>query len=147
MLDLRPMTPAELDIVCELELDPDTMPYILPTPRAQHRANMARDDMAYLSIYQADRFAGYFILVLDVDDVSIECRRIVIAEKGAGTGRRAMGLMEAYCRERLGRKRIWLDVFDFNQRGRHLYPGLGYRYIGDQEVDGKRLLFYEKQLR
>lgn len=140
------MLPAELDIVCELELDADTVPYILPTPRARHEANMARDDMIYLSIYREARFAGYFILVLEADGESVEFRRIVIAEKGAGTGREAIARMEAYCRDRLGRRRIWLDVFDFNDRGMHLYPKLGYRYTGDQDLDGKRLLFFEKNL-
>ena len=141
------MAPAELDIVCELELDADTLPYILPTSRARHETNMARDDMVYLSIYREDRFAGYFILVLEADGESVEFRRIVIAEKGAGTGREAIVRMEEYCRDRLGRSRIWLDVFDFNDRGMHLYPSLGYRYTGEQELDGNRLLFFEKSLR
>ena len=147
MLDLRPMTPAELDLVCELELDADTVPYILPTPRAQHETGMARDDMLYLSIYRDNRFAGYFILLLEADGESVELRRIVIAEKGAGTGRKAITELEGYCRDRLNRGRIWLDVFDFNDRGMHLYPGLGYGYFGDQHVDGKRLLLFEKILR
>ena len=146
-VELRPMAPNELDIVCELERDADTAPYILPVTRAQHETNLARDDMVYLSIFRDDRFAGYFILVLEADGESIEFRRIVIADKGAGTGRVAIPCMEAYCRDELNRRRIWLDVFDFNERGMHLYPDLGYRYTGDQDLDGKRLLFFEKILR
>ena len=38
----------ELDIVCELERGADTSPYILPTTRAKHETNMARDDFADL---------------------------------------------------------------------------------------------------
>ena len=136
----------ELGRVCELERDADTSPYILPTTRAQHEANLARDDFVYLSIYRDEKFAGYFILVLEADGRSVELRRIVIAEKGAGTGKQAMLHVEAWCRDRLGRSRIWLDVFDFNSRGMHIYPGLGYRYIGRQEFDGKQLLFFEKHL-
>ena len=147
MLELQPLDRGELDIVCKLERDADTSPYILPTTRAQHEANMARDDFVYLSIYRDERFAGYFILVLEADARSVELRRIVIAEKGAGTGKQAMIRVEAWCREQLGRSRIWLDVFDFNDRGMHIYPGLGYRYTDSQELDDKRLLFFEKDLR
>ena len=141
------MDPAELDLVCELERDADAAPYLLPTSRAQHETSLARDDMLYLSIYRDGRFAGYFILALEADGESVECQRIVIAEKGKGIGREAFAHMETYCRDQLRRSRIWLDVFDFNERGMHLYPSLGYRYIGDQYLDGKRLLLFEKYLR
>ena len=146
MVELRQMDPAELDIVCELERDADTSPYILPTTRAQHETNMARDDFVYLSICRDRCFAGYFILVLEADGRSVELRRIVIADKDAGTGKQAMLRAESWCREQLGRSRIWLDVFDFNDRGMHIYPALGYRYTGSQDLDGKQLLFFEKHL-
>ena len=54
--------------------------------------------------------------------------------------------MEEYCRERLGRSRIWLDVFEFNQRGQHIYQKLGYRRFDQGEVEGKVLFFYDKLL-
>jgi RimJ/RimL family protein N-acetyltransferase len=147
VLELRTLVAAELDIVCELERDIDTLPYILPTSRAQHEAYLAREDVVYLSIYRQDRFSGYFILVRETDGQSIELRRIVIAEKGLGTGREAILRLEDYCRDELGLGRIWLDVFEINDRGMHLYPSLGYRYTGDRQVDGRRLLFFEKYLR
>jgi len=147
LIELRPTDPAELDTICELEQDAETSPYILPTTRAQHETNMARADFVYLSICRDEGFAGYFILVLEADGRSVELRRIVIAEKGAGTGKQAMLRVEAWCREQLGRSRIWLDVFDFNERGMHIYPRLGYRYIGRQDLDGSQLLFFEKHLR
>ena len=146
MVELRLMEQPELDIVCDLEREAETSPYILPTTRAQHEANMARDDFVYLSIYRDERFAGYFILVLEADGRSVELRRIVVAEKGAGTGKQAMLRVESWCREQLGRGRIWLDVFDFNDRGMHIYPSLGYRHTGSQDLDGRQLLFFEKDL-
>jgi RimJ/RimL family protein N-acetyltransferase len=46
----------------------------------------------------------------------------------------------------MGRRRIWLDVFEHNARGRHVYEKLGYRRFDSGELDGKPLLLYEKQL-
>jgi RimJ/RimL family protein N-acetyltransferase len=55
--------------------------------------------------------------------------------------------MENYCHERLGRSRIWLGVFDFNQRGQHIYEKLGYRRFAKSEVEDKVLFFYGKPLK
>ncbi|MFV7759751.1 hypothetical protein ACNPKZ_04255 [Shewanella algae] len=46
----------------------------------------------------------------------------------------------------LNASRIWLDVFDINQVGRHIYQKLGYCEFDATEVNGKRLLFMQKWL-
>lgn len=129
-----------------MEQDVDTAPYILPTTLQQHRQALARDDTIYLSINDNGVLSGYFILVLDADGSSIELRRIVIANRGRGTGQRAMRALETWCLETLQRRRIWLDVFDFNTRGRHVYSKLGYDRFDQRDYQGKQLLFYEKNL-
>ena len=87
------------------------------------------------------------MLALDPDNTSVEFRRIVIAQKGMGLGQAAIHAMEGYCRERLGRSRIWLDVFDFNQRGQHIYEKLGYRRFAKSELENNVLFFYNKSLK
>ncbi|MBO2649734.1 hypothetical protein I6M51_10365 [Shewanella algae] len=57
-----------------------------------------------------------------------------------------MQLMEEYCLNELNASRIWLDVFDINEVGRHIYQKLGYCEFDTTEVNGKRLLFMQKWL-
>ncbi len=146
MIELRPSTRQELPEFARMETAPDTEDYILAYDSERHLAEFERDDIVYLSIYAENRLVGFFILALEADPGSLEFRRIVVAERGLGIGRAAIGLMEEYCRDQLGRDRVWLDVFDFNHRGRHLYQKLGYRYFDRGELDGKTLLFFEKSL-
>ncbi len=145
-LRLRPSEASELPGFTALEQDPETAAFILPTTLQQHQAQFDRDDIVYLTIECDARTAGYFILALEADGESVEFRRIVIARRGSGIGQRAIPVMEAWCRERLGRKRIWLDVFDTNQRGRHVYEKLGYRRFDQKPWDDRVLYFYEKRL-
>jgi RimJ/RimL family protein N-acetyltransferase len=58
----------------------------------------------------------------------------------------AITLMEDFCRLQLALTRVWLNVFEFNHRGIHVYEKLGYRYFKSTELDGKVLLYYEKDL-
>ena len=129
-----------------MESAPDTAAYILAYDEQRHRAEFERDNIIYLSIYRQTRLAGFFILALDPDPGSVEFRRIVIAERGRGIGQAAIQLMENYCRDVLGCSRIWLDVFEFNQRGRHIYEKLGYRCFDRSDYDGKTLLFFDKSI-
>ncbi len=146
MIELRTSTATELSEFAKMETAPDTAHYILAYDEARHRVEFEREGIVYLSIYRQQRLTGFFILALDPDPGSVEFRRIVIAERGRGIAQAAIPLMENYCRDVLGRSRVWLDVYDFNHRGRHVYEKLGYRYFDRHEHDGKTLLFFEKTI-
>ena len=143
---LRASEASELAGFTLLERDPDAAAFILPTTLQQHRAQFERDDIVYLTIECDGQACGYFILALEADGQSVEFRRIVVASRGAGIGQRAIPAMEAWCRDRLGRRRIWLDVFDTNHRGRHVYEKLGYRRFDEAPYDDRILYFYDKEL-
>jgi RimJ/RimL family protein N-acetyltransferase len=76
----------------------------------------------------------------------VEFRRVVVADKDKGIGQLAIAAMERFCRAELERKRIWLDVFESNHRGRHVYEKLGYQRFGESSHPGGKLLLYEKAL-
>lgn len=57
---------------------------------------------------------------------TIELRRIVIVDKGAGIGRAALRGVKALAFGRLEAHRLWLDVKSNNQRARHLYESEGF---------------------
>ena len=100
-----------------------------------------------IRIMEKGQFAGFIILALDPDGKSVEFRRIVVSAKGRGVGQTAISEMEKFCKSELRRERVWLDVFEYNRRGRHIYEKLGYRQYGSiAHESGKLLLLYEKDL-
>ena len=145
-ISLRRTEASELAGFVVLEQDIDAAAHILPTTLQQHQAQFARDDIVYLTIERGGTTCGFFILVLEQDGNSVEFRRIVVTPRGDGIGQRAIPAMEDWCRDRLGRGRIWLDVFDSNPRGRHVYEKLGYRRFDEAPYDNRILYFYHKAL-
>ena len=136
----------DLSLFERMEQDPDTRDFIIPYSREDHVEKFANPNIVYLRLLFNEELVGFFILGLDLDDVSVEFRRIVVATKGKGIGQMAIPEMEDFCRCELNRKRIWLDVFAHNDRGRHIYEKLGYCQFGSSAFDGKPLLLYEKRL-
>lgn len=124
----------------------DTKQYILPYAEAEHAQDMMDPSFFYLRILDAEELVGFMILVLDPDIASVEFRRIVVSAKGRGVGPSAIGEMEQFCLSVLHRQRIWLDVFEYNSRGRHIYEKLGYKTCGEAEHVGKKLFIYDKVL-
>jgi ribosomal protein S18 acetylase RimI-like enzyme len=54
--------------------------------------------------------------------------------------------IEEYCINKLKRNRIWLDVFEINKRGIHIYEKQGYQKIEEIDIEDKRAFVYEKLL-
>jgi RimJ/RimL family protein N-acetyltransferase len=133
-------------LFAEMEQSPDTRQYIVPYAETEHAQRILDPNFVCLRILDADELAGFIILVLDPDQCSIEFRRIVVTMKGRGIGQSAIAEVERLCLSELHRKRVWLDVFECNVLGRHVYQKLGYTKYGEKELDGKELLLYEKRL-
>jgi RimJ/RimL family protein N-acetyltransferase len=110
----------------------------------RHEKEFAKPDVIYKSIWRGGQHIGFLILVLDSDARSVELRRIVVAESGRGYGKRVVSMIDDICRDELGRVRVWLDVFETNDRARHVYEQCGYRRFGKSEHEGRSFLLYEK---
>lgn len=146
-MQLREARRAELDDFVEMERQADTAGFILPAALAEHQAAFDRDEIVYLSIIVDRALAGFILLAVDDDATSIELRRIVVRDKNRGIGQQAIRQLDDWCRGLPQIRRIWLDVFEFNARGRHVYEKLGYRHFDTGQLDGKALCYYEKVLR
>lgn len=146
-IHLRRSTYKELDPISQMEKQPHARNFVDPIQLASHQELFRNEDVEYLSIVNAQgQLAGYFILVSEAEVQSVEFRRVLIDANERGIGQTAIAQMERYCREVLGAKRIWLDVYDDNTRGKHIYEKLGYTRF-KSEARGERLLhFYEKSL-
>ncbi|MGD8430086.1 MAG: GNAT family N-acetyltransferase [Ectothiorhodospiraceae bacterium] len=146
-LRLRRTREEELTELARMEQASDTLPFIVPYTLERHRLAFARDDVDYWSICgPEDQLLGFAIVALDTDGESVELRRIVVAEKGRGYGREAMVRIGRLCAAEYGRRRIWLDVFNFNERGRRLYETLGYRFLREEPHERGALRVYENEL-
>lgn len=146
MIEIGESTPDQLAQFSHMELEADAAPNITPCSPEKHLEEFNREDIVYLTIYHRQEQSGFFILRLEPDNHSVEFRRIVVSSRDQGIGQQAITLMEDYCRDIFQRQRIWLDVFDYNERGRHVYEKLGYRQFETKELDGRTLLFYQKSL-
>jgi len=146
MVAVREAEFGELSRFFEMEKMEDTAKFIIPYNLEEHRTKFNQQDIIYLSIISEERLAGFIVLLLGADGLSVEFRRIVVSIKGKGIGQAALEAMENYCRAKLGRKRVWLDVFEFNERGRYIYEKRGYIQFNRGEYEGKPLLYYEKAL-
>ena len=146
MIKLRKAREDEISSFVEIEKLDGTSGFIIPYSVEQHHAEMHKPNVVYLSIVSKDTLLGFIILATGDDSESVEFRRIVVASKGRGTGQSAISEMERYCADVLKCNRIWLDVFEINKRGQHIYNKLGYRQFKTGEYNGKALLYYDKRL-
>lgn len=138
--------PDDTAVFTVMEQARDTKEYIIPYTPSEHLRQMSEPNVVYLRILDEGTLAGFFILVLDPDGKSIEFRRVVVPPKRRGIGQLAIEVMENFCRTEFERSRIWLDVFERNHRGCHIYEKFGYEKYDESDYDGECLLLYQKQL-
>lgn len=144
-LVVRDTKPEELERICEMEQG-EARNFIIPYSPDRHQSEFVRPGTIYKSILRDEQHIGFLILVLDADGRSVEFRRIVVVEPGHGYGKRVVGMIDEICRQQLQRTRLWLDVFETNERAQHVYEQCGYRRFGKSEHEGRTLLLYEKEV-
>lgn len=145
-MQLREARRAELADFAEMEQQADAAGFVLPAELTDHQAAFDRGEVIYLAIDDRESLAGFVLLAPEAGGDSVEFRRIVVRKKGRGAGQRAILLLADWCRKHLQSQRIWLDVFKFNARARHVYEKLGYRRFDARDVDGRTLCCHEKRL-
>lgn len=145
-LELRLLNETHIADLVEMESDSNTSEFIIPYNNEKHFYEMKSLSNKYLGIYESEELLGFIILGIEEDGKRIEFRRIVIKHKGLGIGQKAVMKLEEYCRAAWNTKSVWLDVFEFNHRGIHIYEKLGYKKIGSNFFNEKRLIIMEKHL-
>lgn len=147
MTSLRPAMRGELVIFDEMDRQDHARNFVTQTGIETHQKYYDDPNITYLSIENSrGELSGYFVLVVEPDTASVEFRRILIAQNQRGVGQVAIIKMENYCRKEFGVKWIWLDVYEDNAIGRHVYEKLGYQQFKEELEEGRKLLFYEKAL-
>lgn len=142
---IRDTKREELPRICEMEQG-EARNFIIPYSLERHHAEFAKPGISYKSIFHGDELIGFLILAVDSDARSVEFRRIVVSEPSRGYGKKVLHMIDEICRREFRRTRVWLDVFETNERARRLYEQCGYRRFGKSEHEGRALLLYEKGL-
>lgn len=145
MLELRKSVISEASAFVEMECSPDTKGFVIPYSVEKHVSLIESNEVIYLSLYDENELSGFIILSQESQD-TVEFRRIVVASKGKGLGQLAIKEVEQYCTEHLNCSKVWLDVFESNSRGIHIYQKLGYTQFKEALYEGRSLLFMEKML-
>ena len=107
--------------------------------------NEYKDDVTtFLYVIRDGSIVGCIILVEEAETVQL--KRIVIDENHLGLGSEVMQLFEEYCLRRLGKDRLWLDLYADNARAVHLYEKLGYVRYNKGMENHREVWFYRKIL-
>ena len=121
------------DIDSIIEFENSNKQFVHQYPKNKHIALLKDDDCLHLSIKRLDneKLIGHMIIfgVCNQNKV-LEFRRITINEKGLGFGREAIRLLKQLCFEKLRFHRLWLDVYDDNDRAISLYESEGFTKEG-----------------
>lgn len=126
-ISIRSTTEDDLDFVIKAENAEENSPYVAQWTRKQHISAIYNEDILHV-IIEADGSKVGYAIAAGLKDVNkaIELRRIVIAEKGKGFGKKAIELFKKLAFEEFKAHRLWLDVREFNDRARNMYKASGF---------------------
>ncbi len=124
----RPGRPTDLPFILRQEGRQDYARFILPWPREKHATWLRESDGQYIVFQDSgERPVGFAILAgLTNKHNAVELVRMVAAHPGQGVGRAMLHSVLAHVFLTLNANRLWLDVFDDNDRARHVYGQAGF---------------------
>jgi diamine N-acetyltransferase len=129
-IELRATREADLGFVLEVERHPDNASLVGQWSREEHATVISRPDREHWVIAASGSGApvGYLIAYdLTALGCGVYVKRIVVAQKGGGLGRKALGQFAGHAFGELSAPYVWLAVYPENVRGQHCYRAVGFR--------------------
>ena len=124
---LRKTMETDLEFVLATESGEESRRYVSQQTYEEHLEMLSNPDVLHMIIEKDTRRVGYVIMAgLKKPSRSIELKRIVIAEKGQGFGRKAIKLCKQLAFDKLNAHRLWLDLVEYNTRALNLYLSEGF---------------------
>lgn len=129
-LKMLEATDSDIPYIISLEQHPDNRKYVLQGSLEEHKKEI--EDPSYLIMIIKQKYdkIGYMLCHKDEDNSSFELRRMIIQSKAQGYGKEAIQGLIDYAINTLDFHRFWLDVYEDNEKGIHLYESIG------MELDG-----------
>ena len=131
-LRVRRTAISDLDFVLALEQHPDTRAFIGQWPREEHALTLTRPDREHWIVERGPHFepVGYVILYdVIAAGYGVYVKRIAIADKSRGVGRRALAALVDHAFEELASPSVCLAVYPQNLRARRSYAAIGFSEI------------------
>ena len=127
-MKLKYTSKFDLTKILEIERNFENTEFISPYNEERHLKVIQDKDEEHLSVFNENsELIGFVILAgLNNESKSIEFKRIIIAEKNKGYGIQTINLIKKKCFQEYNCNRLWLDVFDFNQKAIYIYEKLGF---------------------
>jgi GNAT superfamily N-acetyltransferase len=129
---LRVGGPDDIEFVMALERVPGNEELTARWSRTEHLAALALPDTRYLlGAVPGGDAEGFAILerILDPHE-GAKLKRIAVARPGTGFGQPFLAAITRWVFEQTAAERLWLDVFTYNERARHVYRKAGFREDG-----------------
>ncbi|KAB8329969.1 GNAT family N-acetyltransferase [Scytonema tolypothrichoides VB-61278] len=132
MIKIRYAESTDIEFILCQEARNEFKDFIFRWSRDEHNRNLNNDDKRYFMIEnESPEVIGYAILSgFQSSNRSIELTRIIIDQPGLGYGKRALQILIKKVFEEYSAHRFWLDVFEHNQRARHVYQSVGFKEEG-----------------
>jgi RimJ/RimL family protein N-acetyltransferase len=118
---------SDIDMIIEFEKSNNR--FVHQYSKEKHLALLKDEDCLHLSIRRIDnnKLVGHILIFgLLNQNKALEFRRIAINEKKLGFGREAIQLLKHFCFEKIKFHRLWLDVYEDNDRAIKLYESEGF---------------------
>ncbi|KAF3885536.1 MULTISPECIES: GNAT family N-acetyltransferase [Nostocales] len=131
-MQLRQANIDDIDFILSQERRDEYATFITLWSRDEHNKNITNPDKRYFIIEnESGQPSGYVILSgLQSLNRSIELTRIVVTKPGSGYGKRVLPILIKMIFDEYKAHRLWLDVFEHNQRARYVYQTCGFKEEG-----------------
>ena len=122
---VRPLRPADLEVVLEIE----RRAYTFPWSRANFIDSLAAGYLAEQRVDEAGMLIGYWVAMPGVDEMHLLNLTVVPEQQCLGHGRAMVARLVALARQR-GDCKLWLEVREGNAAARRLYGAIGFAEVG-----------------
>ena len=146
------IAPAGIDDITEIliiEHDPYNSQFTWTGTYEDHKNEILDQNSELLTVtrIEDDEIIGYVIIDIDKESEWLEIRRTALSDKGKGYGREMFEAILKYAFTIGDFNKVWLECYDDNPVGMHLYPSLGFHCDGvlRQHHKEKRGLLNEVQ--
>jgi len=147
MVTIRKSNFSELKDLSEIDAQNHAFNFLSTKTLEIHERDFNKNNIVYLSIISSPALlAGYIILEFKNKTKSVQLKRILVSEQHIGIGQEAILVTEKYCVNEFNTNHIWLDVYENNQKARHIYKKLGYKKFKEGTQGFKSIEYYEKKL-
>lgn len=123
-------TENDIPFIMRLEQHPENRKFVVQGTVEEHTHEVNAPDYLIMIIKEKYDKIGYLLCHKDISNSSFELRRMIIQSKGRGYGKEAMKGLLSYVIDEEKFHRFWLDVYEDNATGIHLYESLGMQLDG-----------------